>query len=103
MKTSNCYQNCIYVLQIIIAITAANEKTEAGNEDTDEKDVKVEKQEIKTEVEAKNKKSTLELETVIDLASEDREKEPRALHKTSSIFLRNLAPTITKAEVEAVS
>lgn len=26
----------------------------------------------------------------------------RALHKTSSIFLRNLAPTITKAEVEAV-
>lgn len=27
---------------------------------------------------------------------------PRALHKTSSIFLRNLAPTITKAEVEAV-
>lgn len=37
------------------------------------------------------------------MASEDKEKEPRALHKTSSIFLRNLAPTITKAEVEAVS
>lgn len=30
-------------------------------------------------------------------------KESRALHKTTSIFLRNLAPTITKAEVEAVS
>lgn len=29
--------------------------------------------------------------------------KPRALHKTASIFLRNLAPTITKAEVEAVS
>ena len=28
---------------------------------------------------------------------------PRALHKTASIFLRNLAPTITKQEVEAVS
>lgn len=30
-------------------------------------------------------------------------KESRALHKTTSIFLRNLAPSITKAEVEAVS
>lgn len=29
--------------------------------------------------------------------------KPRALHKTSSIFLRNLAPSITKQEVEAVS
>lgn len=27
---------------------------------------------------------------------------PRALHRTSSIFLRNLAPTITKGEVEAM-
>jgi len=95
---------CIYFIQIAIVITAANEKTEASNEDVDEKDIKVEKQEIKTEVEAKNnKKATIEPETVIDLASEDRDKEPRALHKTSSIFLRNLAPTITKAEVEAVS
>lgn len=29
--------------------------------------------------------------------------KPRALHKTSSIFLRNLAPTITKDEIEHVS
>lgn len=29
-------------------------------------------------------------------------KEARAMHKTTSIFLRNLSPTITKAEVEAV-
>ena len=28
--------------------------------------------------------------------------KPRALHKTTSIFLRNLAPTITKQEVEAM-
>ena len=28
---------------------------------------------------------------------------PRELHRTASIFLRNLAPTITKLEVEAVS
>ena len=36
-----------------------------------------------------------------DLADDDQPK-PRALHKTSSIFLRNLAPTITKQEVEAM-
>jgi RNA recognition motif-containing protein len=35
-------------------------------------------------------------------ASEEAVK-PRPLHKTASIFLRNLAPTITKQEVEAVS
>jgi len=33
---------------------------------------------------------------------EDNEPKPRALHKTTSIFLRNLAPTITKQEVEAM-
>nr|CAD7392498.1 unnamed protein product [Timema cristinae] len=34
---------------------------------------------------------------------EDKEPKPRPLHRTASIFLRNLAPTITKQEVEAVS
>lgn len=34
---------------------------------------------------------------------EDATPKPRALHKTLSIFLRNLAPSITKQEVEAVS
>lgn len=34
---------------------------------------------------------------------EVEKKEVRAaMHKTTSIFLRNLSPTITKAEVEAV-
>ena len=33
---------------------------------------------------------------------EDSGPKPRCLHKTCSIFLRNLAPTITKQEVEAV-
>lgn len=85
-------------------LSAANEKMEVNNEETDEGDTKKENQEIKTKAEvATNKKSTIEPEAVIDLASEDKDKEPRALHKTSSIFLRNLAPTITKAEVEAVS
>lgn len=55
----------------------------------------------KNEMTDSEKKSD-EPEAVIDLASEDKDKEPRALHKTSSIFLRNLAPSITKAEVEAM-
>ena len=38
-------------------------------------------------------------ETKLD---KDDPRRPRALHKTSSIFLRNLAPTITKVEVEAL-
>ncbi|KAH8372799.1 hypothetical protein KR009_005134 [Drosophila setifemur] len=42
----------------------------------------------------------METET-IDL-DKVKESQPRALHRTSSIFLRNLAPSITKAEIEAV-
>ena len=34
---------------------------------------------------------------------EMREHRRRMLHRTSSIFLRNLAPSISKQEVEAVS
>lgn len=85
-----------------LSLLAANEK--ADDKQAEEGNAKEEKQESKADTEAANssKKSTIEPEAVIDLASEDKEKEPRALHKTSSIFLRNLAPTITKAEVEAV-
>nr|Q28WQ8.2 RecName: Full=Serrate RNA effector molecule homolog; AltName: Full=Arsenite-resistance protein 2 homolog [Drosophila pseudoobscura pseudoobscura] len=32
----------------------------------------------------------------------DKVNPPRAMHRTSSIFLRNLAPSITKAEIEAL-
>lgn len=83
---------------------AVGEKADASNENVDAGDGKAEEQETKADGDPPEpKKSAIEPETVIDLASEDKEKEPRALHKTSSIFLRNLAPTITKAEVEAVS
>ncbi|XP_017838952.1 serrate RNA effector molecule homolog isoform X1 [Drosophila busckii] len=46
--------------------------------------------------EVPNEAATNELEKVKDNS------QPRALHRTSSIFLRNLAPSITKAEIEAV-
>ena len=35
-------------------------------------------------------------------SEEESSPKPRALHKTSSIFLRNLPPTVTKQEVEAM-
>lgn len=44
---------------------------------------------------------TIDLDKEGDSKSEV-ESGPRALHRTSSIFLRNLAPTITKSEVEAM-
>lgn len=72
---------------------------EDENDDESKSETKAKKEEVTAE---SKKASDIEPEAVIDLASEDKEKEPRALHKTSSIFLRNLAPTITKAEVEAV-
>lgn len=43
------------------------------------------------------------VEEVVDLVEEEPPaKKLQELHKTSSIFVRNLAPTITKAEVEAL-
>ena len=60
------------------------EVVEPDNEDDDKMD-ESEKEEVK--------------EKKMD---KDETRRPRALHKTSSIFLRNLAPTITKVEVEAL-
>ena len=54
-------------------------KTEVSNDDEDEKAKAKEEEEM-----------------------EEAGDRPRALHRTTSIFLRNLAPTITKAEVEAM-
>lgn len=74
------------------------------DEDNEKDDKEKKKNDGNKEEKPEDKKAkSLEPEAVIDLASEDKEKEVRALHKTSSIFLRNLAPKITKAEVEAVS
>lgn len=68
-----------------------------GNKNADDESSKVHndtKEEGDTKIEA-----PVEMET-IDLVKEADEKPKlRALHRTSSVFLRNLAPTITKAEV----
>lgn len=71
-----------------------DEKVETDPEKTDKDDV--DKGDSKTE----DKVETIDL----DKESDTKEEGPvhKALHRTSSIFLRNLAPTITKAEVEAM-
>lgn len=53
-----------------------------------------------TEEDDEEKVETIDLDKETD--PKDDEPKPRALHRTSSIFLRNLAPTITKSEVEAM-
>ena len=77
---------------------------------------KVEEEEEKTEKEEngtkENGEEDDENEKQTDTKKEEEEEKmdedrdikpkPRALHKTTSIFLRNLAPTITKQEVEAM-
>lgn len=96
-----------------------NENTNAASineEDKDDEKDKVKNMEEETNaadtsgenVEGDDKKDeeppeTIDLDKEADPKEEEEEKAgPRALHRTSSIFLRNLAPTITKAEVEAM-
>jgi hypothetical protein len=88
-------------------------KEEAENdakieEDAEENEAKIpeedaEMKEAKTEDDAEEEKKE-KVDDVVDLVEEDSPpvKKLEELHKTSSIFVRNLAPTITKAEVEAL-
>lgn len=73
------------------------EEKEENIEDAEMKEVTEEKIEDKEEEEEKK------ADEVVDLVEEESaSKKLEELHKTSSIFVRNLAPTITKAEVEAL-
>ncbi|XP_067139993.1 serrate RNA effector molecule homolog isoform X2 [Centruroides vittatus] len=66
------------------------------NEDTN---MKKKENNIFEEKDNKNIETTEQDKEVI---AEDSVQKPRPLHKTCSIFLRNLAPSITKQEVEAM-
>ena len=67
--------------------------------DVDEKETK--DKEVEEEEKEKKDKDEDKSEDEED-KEKDRSPKPRALHKTSSIFLRNLPPTVTKQEVEAM-
>ncbi|XP_071110678.1 serrate RNA effector molecule homolog isoform X3 [Haliotis cracherodii] len=65
------------------------------DEDKQEKKVKEDDGEIKDD-------DTKECRDIDSNKLEEEDPRPKPLHKTVSVFLRNLAPTITKQEVEAV-
>lgn len=69
-------------------------------DDNADAEMKEEAPEIKPDAMEEDEKK---VEEVVDLVEEEAPvKKLEELHKTSSIFVRNLAPTITKAEVEAL-
>lgn len=59
-----------------------------------------------SKVEEDGEKPSVGKDKVVETETIDLDKvkdgQPRALHRTSSIFLRNLAPSITRSEIEAV-
>ncbi|KAK9877907.1 hypothetical protein WA026_020131 [Henosepilachna vigintioctopunctata] len=76
----------------------------SSSNSSDSEDEKEEKaDEVKQEKEETNAadEKTKE-EDKVETIEEEKPEKPKALHKTTSIFLRNLAPTITKQEVEAI-
>ncbi|KAJ3660266.1 hypothetical protein Zmor_004722 [Zophobas morio] len=76
----------------------------SDSESEEEKENKAKKEEGEEEVEREREKEKPkeEVKEQIEMVDDDKPEKPKSLHKTTSIFLRNLAPTITKQEVEAV-
>ncbi|VEN33580.1 unnamed protein product [Callosobruchus maculatus] len=75
--------------------SSSDSEEENENEKKDEGEEKGEKDEKEVEDDKKKDDDAISVEEVTKPKS-------KSLHKTTSIFLRNLAPTITKAEVEAI-
>ncbi|KAJ8970602.1 hypothetical protein NQ314_001137, partial [Rhamnusium bicolor] len=71
----------------------------SSSDSEEENEKKDDKEEKEAEKESEEKKED-DIQSVDD--DSNKPEKPKALHKTTSIFLRNLAPTITKQEVEAM-
>ncbi|KAL3285137.1 hypothetical protein HHI36_019260 [Cryptolaemus montrouzieri] len=78
----------------------SSSSSSSSSDSEDEKEEKVE--EVKEEKEEKEPGESLKEEDKVETIEEEKPEKPKALHKTTSIFLRNLAPTITKQEIEAI-
>lgn len=83
------------------------ETKEASSENPENKDDKKDENNGAVEIVSQEKPASSagaddNVTETIDLDKEKDGPHPRALHRTSSIFLRNLAPSITKAEIEAI-
>uniref|UniRef100_A0A1A9WHJ9 Serrate RNA effector molecule homolog n=1 Tax=Glossina brevipalpis TaxID=37001 RepID=A0A1A9WHJ9_9MUSC len=77
-------------------ITEKENNVEDANSPVKEKATLEESKPAEEELSEKDQPETIDLDKVKERP------QPRALHRTSSIFLRNLAPSITKAEIEAL-
>ncbi|XP_019877374.2 serrate RNA effector molecule homolog isoform X2 [Aethina tumida] len=80
--------------------SSSSSSSSSGSEDGGEK-----KQEGAGEKGAEDEKEKEKVEKdddKIQTIEDDKPDKPKSLHKTTSIFLRNLSPTITKQEVEAM-
>ncbi|KAG5889952.1 hypothetical protein JTB14_018847 [Gonioctena quinquepunctata] len=80
--------------------SSSSSDSENENENEEKKEAEPEK-EAEKEKEEQEKKKDDDVHSVDDSESTKPEK-PKSLHKTTSIFLRNLAPTISRQEVEAM-
>ncbi|XP_045463642.1 serrate RNA effector molecule homolog isoform X2 [Harmonia axyridis] len=78
---------------------SSSSSSSSSSESEDEKEKVEETTEKKEE---KDNNEQVKEEEKVETIEEDKPEKPKALHKTTSIFLRNLAPTITKQEVEAI-
>ncbi|XP_054736326.1 serrate RNA effector molecule homolog isoform X2 [Anastrepha obliqua] len=82
--------------------TSLNSDDAKDQEEVEDKDDSVD-DEAKKEIETEEKENPDDVQPeTIDLDKVKDGPQPRALHRTSSIFLRNLAPSITKAEIETL-
>ncbi|XP_017476230.1 PREDICTED: serrate RNA effector molecule homolog isoform X2 [Rhagoletis zephyria] len=84
-----------------------NKAVSANNDDAKSEETNADKansvvDEDNKESDAEKTKTNDDQPETIDLDKVKEEPQPRALHRTSSIFLRNLAPSITKAEIETL-
>ncbi|XP_076272274.1 arsenic resistance protein 2 isoform X3 [Rhynchophorus ferrugineus] len=83
--------------------SSSSGSSSSSDEELEEKEEKkVQEKEKKAEEEDRTQNNERVIVETIELVSDDKPEKPKALHKTTSIFLRNLAPTITKQEVEAI-
>ncbi|CAH0546059.1 unnamed protein product [Brassicogethes aeneus] len=82
--------------------SSSDEEGEKKDEDEEKKESKEDEGEKGAEDEKKSEKQEDKEEEKIETIEDDKPEKPKSLHKTTSIFLRNLSPTITKQEVEAM-
>ncbi|XP_060535540.1 serrate RNA effector molecule homolog isoform X2 [Cylas formicarius] len=80
--------------------SSSSSSSESEDEEANKAKEKNENKEDEEEVE--KDKDDKDKDEVHSISDDSKPEKPKALHKTTSIFLRNLAPTITKQEVEAV-